>query len=81
MTVYDVVGQNEISVKMVRFELDGFSVSIVIIMTILDLRDRTLRNQIKSNQIKNFILLRISKNSIELMLISPKVKQKNNNNK
>ena len=66
---------------MVRFELDGFSVSIVIIMTILDLRDRTLRNQIKSNQIKNFILLRISKNSIELMLISPKVKQKNNNNK
>ena len=42
---------------MVRFELDGFSVSIVIIMTILDLRDRTLRNQIKSNQIKNFILL------------------------
>ena len=62
---------------MVRFELDGFSVSIVIIMTILDLRDRTLRNQIKSNQIKNFILLRISKNSIELMLISPKVKQKN----
>ena len=66
---------------MVRFELDGFSVSIVIIMTILDLRDRTLRNQIKSNQIKNFILLRISKNSTELMLISPKVKQKNNNNK
>ena len=66
---------------MVRFELDGFSVSIVIIMNILDLRDRTLRNQIKSNQIKNFILLRISKNSIELMLISPKVKQKNNNNK
>ena len=64
---------------MVRFELDGFSVSIVIIMTILDLRDRTLRNQIKSNQIKNFILLRISKNSIKLMLISPKVKQKNNN--
>ena len=38
---------------MVRFELDGFSVSIVIIMTILDLRDRTRTeesNQIKSNQ-------------------------------
>ena len=66
---------------MVRFDRDGFSVSIVVTMTILDPRDRTLRNQIKSNQIKNFILLRISKNSIELMLISPKVKQKNNNNK
>ena len=33
---------------MVPFDLDGFSVSTVIIMTILDLRDRTLRNQIKS---------------------------------
>ena len=64
---------------MVRFDRDGFSVSIVVTMTILDPRDRTLRNQIKSNQIKNFILLSISKNSIKLMLISPKVKQKNNN--
>ena len=64
---------------MVCFDRDGFSVSIVVTMTILDPRDRTLRNQIKSNQIKNFILLRISKNSIELMLISPQVKQKNNN--
>ena len=35
---------------MVRFERDGFSVSIVVTMTILDPRDRTLRNQIKSNQ-------------------------------
>jgi len=41
-------------VKMVRFDLDGFSVSIVIIMTILDLRDRTLRNQIKSKTLFHF---------------------------
>ena len=42
---------------MVRFDRDGFSVSIVVTMTILDPRDRTLRNQIKSNQIKSKTLV------------------------
>ena len=47
---------------MVRFELDGFSVSIVIIMTILDLRDRTLRNQIKSKTLFYFEFQKIASN-------------------
>ena len=59
---------------MVRFELDGFSVSVVMIMTILDPRDRTLRNQIKSKTLFHFEFQKIA---LTQMLISLKVKQKN----
>ena len=45
---------------MVRFELDGFSVSVVMIMTILDPRDRTLRNQIKSKTLFHFEFQKIA---------------------
>ena len=58
---------------MVRFELDGFSVSVVMIMTILDPRDRTLRNQIKSKTLFRFEFQKIA---LTQMLISLKVKQK-----
>ena len=59
---------------MVHFGLDGFSVSIVMIMTILDPRDRTLRNQIKSKTLFHFEFQKIASTQ---MLISLKVKQKN----